>query len=198
MNKDLLLDYKNHRDIKLIAVTDRKNCKGNFLVQLEKVALSKPAAIILREKDLEEEEYYSLALRVKKICEDNNITLILHNYIKTALKLDIKKIHLPLSVLEKTDKRELEDFETIGVSVHSIEEANKAFESGATYITAGHIFETDCKAGLLGRGIGFLKEIVENTTLPVYAIGGISVDNIDEVLATGCSGVCVMSETNKI
>lgn len=198
MNEDLLLDLNNHRNIKLLAVTDRKNCRGDFLVQLEKVAGLKPEAIILREKDLDEEEYYALAVNVKKICENNGVPLIIHNFISAALRLGIKKVHLPLCVLEQADKRKLNAFEAIGVSIHSMEDLKRACELGATYLIAGHIFETDCKAGLLGRGTAFLKEIADNTSLPVYAIGGIGISNIDKVLATGCAGVCVMSETNKI
>ncbi len=66
-------------------------------------------------------------------------------------------------------------------------------EEGADFIVAGHIYETDCKKGLPGRGIDFLTSIVEQVDIPVYAIGGIRGSNIDEVASAGASGACQMS-----
>ena len=64
---------------------------------------------------------------------------------------------------------------------------------GCTYVTAGHVFDTDCKRGLPGRGLGFLKEVCGSVSIPVYAIGGIGPDNIADVRKTGAAGACVMS-----
>ena len=86
-----------------------------------------------------------------------------------------------------------EGFETVGVSVHSIEEAVFVQSRGAAYITAGHIFPTDCKKGLPPRGVDFLREICTEVHIPVYAIGGITPENIHLVKASGAAGVCVMS-----
>ena len=77
--------------------------------------------------------------------------------------------------------------------MHSIEQAFKAYECGAHYLTAGHIFATDCKKGLPPKGIGLIKEITSALPLPVYAIGGISRDNAQTAVDAGAAGVCVMS-----
>ena len=95
-----------------------------------------------------------------------------------------------------TDK-EKDCFEVIGVSTHSVEQAKKAKKLGASYITAGHVFVTDCKKGLAPRGIGFLKDVCENVDIDVYAIGGISENNMDECIDAGARGVCMMSEFMK-
>ena len=84
-------------------------------------------------------------------------------------------------------------FDTIGVSTHTVQEAISAQQNGATYITASHIFATDCKKGLQPRGLGFLKDVCESVSIPVYAIGGISPENIDMVRKCGAGGACVMS-----
>ncbi len=47
---------------------------------------------------------------------------------------------------------------------------------GASYLTAGHIYATDCKRGLPPRGLGFLKEVCREVSIPVYGIGGIKFD----------------------
>ena len=64
---------------------------------------------------------------------------------------------------------------------------------GCTYITAGHVFDTDCKKGLPGRGIEFLQEVCDSISIPAYAIGGINSENYNEVKKVGVAGVCVMS-----
>lgn len=61
---------------------------------------------------------------------------------------------MPLRLMNENIAKE---FETVGVSVHSADEAVLAEKMGATYVTAGHIFATDCKKGLEPRGIEFLK-----------------------------------------
>ena len=82
----------------------------------------------------------------------------------------------------------------------SVEEAKEAQKLGATYLTAGHIYTTDCKKGLPPRGLDFLREICNAVTIPVYAIGGIhaGTGQIREVMECGASGACIMSEMMKI
>ena len=64
---------------------------------------------------------------------------------------------------------------------------------GANYITAGHIFETDCTKDIPGRGLDFLREVCSAVSIPVYAIGGISKDNFMKIQETGAAGACIMS-----
>jgi thiamine-phosphate pyrophosphorylase len=81
----------------------------------------------------------------------------------------------------------------IGRSVHSLEDAVQAAKAGADYVTFGHVFPTNTHPGLPPRGLHQLEEIVHKVEVPVLAIGGITTDNLDEVLATGCAGVAVIS-----
>jgi thiamine-phosphate pyrophosphorylase len=81
----------------------------------------------------------------------------------------------------------------VGVSVHSADEARFAATRGAAYLVAGHIFPTESKAGRAPRGLGFLSEICETVSVPVYAIGGISERNIAEIKQAGAAGACLMS-----
>lgn len=75
------------------------------------------------------------------------------------------------------------------------EEAIEAQKIGATYISAGHIFATDCKKDLPPRGLEFLKEVCNSVTIPVYAIGGIKLSDVqmDEIIKCGAKGGCIMS-----
>ena len=174
----------------ILCITNRKLCSGDFLTQVEKIAGAHPKAIILREKDLSEQEYESLGT---KVVEKYNTPCILHSFPHAAKKLGCNGIHLPLPLLEKMTVKEKKGFSVLGASCHSLEDALRAWKLGCTYITVGHIFDTDCKAGIPGRGLDFLKEICGNVEIPVYAIGGIAPENIKKVKDAGAFGACVMS-----
>lgn len=177
---------------KIICVTNRKLAKAEFISQIKKVIDLGVKTIILREKDLSQKEYLKLAGEVLDVCKKENINCIFHNFISVAKFYNHKKIHLPLRVLEQEYKN-LKEFDEIGASIHSIEEAKKAESLGATYISAGHIFVTDCKKGLEPRGIEFLENVCKNVNIPVYAIGGINLNNINLTINAGAKGACIMS-----
>lgn len=98
-----------------------------------------------------------------------------------------------MPVLREMSEKERSAFEIMGASCHSVDEARQAQALGCTYITAGHVFATDCKKGLAPRGTGFLREVCEAVNIPVYGIGGIGAGNIAEVQRAGAKGACVMS-----
>lgn len=177
----------------IICVTNRTLCKRDFLQQITEIAAAKPQSIILREKDLSEDAYAALAREVTAVCQAYDIPCTLHNFVQTAIPLGAERIHLPMPVLRTLTAAEKAAFSVIGASVHAPEEAAEAEMLGAAYLTAGHIFTTDCKKGLPGRGLDFLSAVCRSVRIPVYAIGGISPGNIAEIRHTGAAGACVMS-----
>lgn len=177
----------------LICITNRKLCSNNFLDQIEMIASAHSKAIVLREKDLSEKEYEQLARQVMQICQKHGTQCILHSFSNVAIALGAVAVHMPLPLLQKMIPQEKSHFQIIGASCHSLEEAKEAQDLGCTYITAGHIFLTDCKKGLPGRGLSFLEEICKAVRIPVYAIGGISSQNMESVRKTGAAGACIMS-----
>ena len=187
-------EYKN-----VIAVTNRKLSSRPFMEQMERVVKLHPKAVILREKDLSEEEYAELAAQILTLCKQYQVPCMLHTYLETARKLQHPYIHLSLFLLKENSEK-LSDFLAVGCSIHSVEEAKEAQKLGATYLTAGHIYTTDCKKGLPPRGLDFLREVCNAVTIPVYAIGGIhaGTGQIREVMECGASGACIMSEMMKI
>lgn len=177
----------------IICITNRKLCKGNFLERMDEIARHKPKAVILREKDMSEEEYAILAKEVMKICQNYDVTCVLHSFVKNAVNLGAKALHLPLPLLRQMKESERVGFKEIGTSCHSTADAAEAEQLGCTYIIAGHIFETDCKKGVPPRGLSFLSEVCQTVKIPVYAIGGINSENIASVKKAGAKGGCVMS-----
>lgn len=178
---------------KVICITNRALCREDFLTRIERIAQAKPDGIILREKDLPEDAYTELARKVQAVCTAHDVPLHLHSYPQAALALGAEKLHLPLPVLQEMPETLRKSLPSFGVSCHSLEDAAKAQALGASYLIAGHIFATDCKRGLPGRGTAFLRRVCQSTPLPVYAIGGITPDNVSAIRQAGAAGVCVMS-----
>ena len=177
----------------LICVTNRALCREDFLTRVERLAKAHPTAILLREKDLTEAEYVELAGKVLCICKKHNTICILHNYANAARLLHHSALHLPLPVLRTLSDSEKCNYQILGASCHSVTDAKEAEALGCTYITAGHVFDTDCKRGLPGRGLEFLREVCSSVSIPVYGIGGICPENLSPVRETGAAGACIMS-----
>jgi thiamine-phosphate pyrophosphorylase len=177
---------------KLIAVTNRTLCLGDFTEQIRILCRAGIDRIVLREKDLSEDAYEELAKEVLSVCKEYQTELVLHQNIHTARKLGIKKIHLSVPMALE-HRSELKDFELVGVSTHSPEQLEQAESCGADYVFYGHVFQTDCKKGVPPRGLEALRDICKKADVPVYAIGGISPDNMKQAVDAGASGVCVMS-----
>ena len=180
-----------------IVITNRHLVQGDFLKQLEKVTKLHPHALILREKDLTDDAYESLAKKVFDLCKREDITFFLHTKIEIARKIGCQNIHLSIPVLKglsETEKKALtEDFCEISISCHSMEDVEIAMAGGATQIILGTIFETECKKGVLGKGVEFVREICQKCPLPVYAIGGMNLQRLPIVIDAGAAGCCMMS-----
>ena len=176
----------------LIVITNRHLCSGDFLAQLRKVAALQPPALILREKDLSDEAYLALAGQVRSICEEEDVPFFIHGKIEIARKLNCSNIHIPLPALAQLGARP-EGFSCVSTTSHSMEEMRKAVALGADRILLGTIFETECKKGLRGKGLSFVREICAVCPVPVYAIGGIKESDTCDVMEAGAAGGCMMS-----
>lgn len=189
--------YKN-----MIAVTNRhlldaaSDPADALLEKLESLSKLGVKAIVLREKDLSSKKYEALAAKAIDICRQNNTPLILHTFAVPARNLGHRSVHLPLPDLYRiygNYRKKLSAFDNIGTSVHSVQDMMTAMQCGATYVFAGNIYPTDCKTGLPGRGLDFLAQVCSISTVPVYAIGGVTPEKMPELLMAGASGGCMMS-----
>lgn len=174
---------------KRIAISNRHICRIPLPEQVRRLE-GRIDILILREKDMPEQDYEELAARVKEVCGETGITLICHTFPGAAERIGCPRIHLPFP---RFMKEQPGGFEKIGVSVHSLKEALAAERAGADYLIAGNIFETACKEGLPGKGTDFLREICEAAAIPVYGLGGITEENEDRIRKAGAAGACRMS-----
>lgn len=185
------MKQSDYRDC--IAITNRHLAGREYLEQIKRIASLGPHALILREKDLTDEEYEAYAAKVKPICDAYGVLFYLHGHIGSAKRFG-RNVHLPFGgFLELYEAGGLHDLQNISVACHSLEEAIQADTYGASQIILGTIFETDCKKGLKGRGTDFVRRVSAACKIPVYAIGGIKPENLNEVKAAGAAGGCMMS-----
>ena len=171
----------------MIAITDRRVCVRPLHEQVSLIAEAGAEMVILREKDLPDGEFRELAILCMEACGD--VPFLINSKVDVAREIGVSRVHLPMPVLRETD---VSDFELVGASVHSVEEAVEAEKLGADYLIAGHVFTTACKQSD-PRGVPFLESVCRSVDVPVYGIGGIGPDNVGMVRDAGAAGVCSMS-----
>ena len=142
----------------IIAITDSRICKGDLLERIELLAQSGVKAIILREKQLEASEYRALAEQSLAICARAGVACILHSFIEVARELKASALHCQSSQIAHLPRLR-QEFATLGVSVHSVEEYRAARE-WVDYVIVGHIFASSCKVGVEPKGLKLLESII--------------------------------------
>ncbi|GAX89896.1 thiamine phosphate synthase [Effusibacillus lacus] len=174
-------------------ITDGMRQADELGLIVEKALRGGADTIQLRYKSAPALDLYSLGQRIKPIVDSFGANLLINDRIDVALALDADGVHLAGKSLPVDVTRHItgERF-LLGCSVHSVEEARTAEQKGASYITFGHIFPTSSKPGLPPQGIEGLRKVVESVEIPVLAIGGITIQNIDQVLSTGCAGIAAI------
>ncbi len=196
-------DHPISANFEIILVTARALSKHPLLTQLERVLhrqslsdkhLPRPHRIILREKDLSDTDYTQLAASVAALCTEEEIHFMWQSHVSAA-RSEVAHIQMGMGdFCQLTQGGGQPPFESCWVSVHSPAEAHLAEQRGASALIYGHVYETACKSGLPPRGLNALREIIELSSLPVYAIGGIaSMSQIAELEKLGCAGACIMS-----
>lgn len=179
---------------KLQLVTNRNLIKRSLMAILAEALAGGLEAVQLREKDLLARDLYQLAQEISLLTEQWRVPLIVNDRVDVALAVKAAGVHLGQQGLPVALARRLMGKQAIiGVSTHNVAEAVKAARDGADYINVGHIFPTDCKPGLPARGTALLTAVKEAVNIPVLALGGINLNNVEEALCAGADGIAVMS-----
>ncbi len=182
-------------DMRVYAVTDRHWLNGETLYsQVEKALEGGATFIQLREKKLDEESFLKEAIEIQKLCKKYHVPFVINDNVDIALKINADGVHVGQSDMEAGDVRaKLGKDKIIGVSAHTVEEALTAQKKGADYLGVGAVFPTSSKDDVSVLSFETLKEICQAVSIPVVAIGGISIDNIDKLYGSGIDGVAVIS-----
>jgi len=178
----------------LILITDRRLCQRLSLEEAVARAVAGGVNVVqLREKDLAAVQLVPLADRLRAITQGKAL-LIVNRRLDVALLCAADGVHLPERGPSVAATRRLAgDGFIIGRSVHSVEEAVKAQEEGADYVQVGAIFPTRSHPGVSPGGPALLESVAARVTIPILAVGGITAENVGQVMRAGASGAAVIS-----
>jgi len=180
----------------LYVVTDRKASGGRAESEVSRLAFAGGADVVqLRMEGYPKKEVLEQARLIKEYADEYSKLFIVNDHVDIAIESDADGVHLGQSDMSVEDARKILDIEKlIGVTVHNVEEAMKAEEDGADYISVGSIFKTTVKHDAIQNlGLDVVFNIRQAVDIPLIAIGGINRGNIQDVIRAGADGVAVVS-----
>lgn len=178
---------------KLYLVTNSdKYDEEEFLQRIEDALKGGVDILQLREKEKTDFEILNLGKKVKKICDEYKIPLLIDDKPHLAWALGCG-VHVgaddfPIYLCRKL----LGEKALIGATAKSVEAAKKAQEEGANYLGVGAIFETKTHVKTKRTSVETFKEIKKSVDIDVYAIGGLNIDNVDILKNSKSDGICVV------
>ena len=186
----------NREALRLYLVTNRyQDSLESFLEKIETACRSGVTIVQLREKNLTTNQYYQLAKQVKEITDAYQVPLIIDDRLDVCLAVDAAGLHIGDDELPVPVARQVLGPEKIlGVTAKTIKRALEAETSGADYLGTGAIFPTTTKENAPITLISTLKTICQTVAIPVVAIGGLTSENIDQLMGTGIAGVAVVRD----
>ncbi len=182
-------------DLLLYAVTDRHWLDKRSLKEVVKESLDGGVTFVqLREKTLEDDKFLEEAKELKQLCKEYDVPFVINDNVDIAIAMDADGVHVGQSDMEAGNVREkLGPDKIIGVSAQTVEQAVLAEQRGADYLGVGAVFPTGSKDDAVEVSHETLKAICEAVSIPVIAIGGISVGNVKELAGSGIVGIAVIS-----
>ncbi len=182
--------------LRLYAVTDRPAgvSEKEMLDRLQAALEGGVTMVQLREKDLDEDQYVSLAKRALKLCGRFGAPLIIDDQIEVALKSGADGVHLGAEDIPVGEARALGgDSLIIGATAKTAVQALEAQAQGADYLGVGAVFPSSTKPDAVRTPVETLTEICRSVKIPAVAIGGIDEENLCRLRGTGIAGVAVVS-----
>jgi thiamine-phosphate pyrophosphorylase len=174
-------------------ITDKSSCGIPLYETVFTVLKAGIRFIQYRQKEGSRRELYEEAAKFRKLTRYFNAALIINDHADIALAVDADGVHLGQDDLPLAEARKVMGKKIVGISTHDLGQAKDAEAGGADYIGYGPVFRTTTKDAGEPRGVDNLRLIKLNVRIPVIAIGGINVDNIEAVMNAGADAVAVAS-----
>jgi thiamine-phosphate pyrophosphorylase len=184
------------KDFKLYAITGEEFHQGRDLIEvMEEAILGGVDIIQLRDKTSNKREVLRKAKALRELTKKHDVLFIVNDHIDVALTVDADGIHIGQDDLPLADARRIVGDKIIGISTHKIEEAREAELGGADYIGVGPVFYTNSKVDVVDPvTTTYIEQVAAEINIPFVAIGGIKLDNVDQVLKVGAKRICMISE----
>lgn len=181
--------------MRIYAVTDRRWLKDTDLPTVCRSILESGATFLqLREKDLRQDEFLREAEELQALCREYHVPFVVNDSVETALEMDADGVHVGQSDLRGRDLRAMLGVgKLLGISAGTVEQAVAAERAGADYIGVGAVFDTGTKADARMISQETLREITKSVSIPVVAIGGITLGNMEQLAGSGIDGIAVVS-----
>ena len=182
----------------IYTVTDRAWTGNMSLYDQVEAALKGGATMVqMREKGLTDEnvqDYLEEARRLRRLTERYNVPFLIDDHVKLALLCGADGVHVGQSDMEAGRAREiLGPDKILGVTAKTVEQALKAQDQGADYLGSGAVFGTSTKSDALPMTKERLGEICRSVSIPVVAIGGICLENIEKLQGSQVAGAAIVS-----
>jgi thiamine-phosphate pyrophosphorylase len=155
--------------------------------------------IQLRAKKSSVDEILALAEKILPITRRANVGLVINDHLEIARDLGAEFCHLGQEDFFDAGYKSVSELRTpnselrIGLSTHAPEQAQRALDAGADYLAIGPVYATGTKPGAKPVTLDYVRWAVEHATVPWFAIGGINLQTLDDVLAAGAKRVCIVS-----
>jgi thiamine-phosphate pyrophosphorylase len=179
----------------LYAITGENYHPGRSMLEVMEAAIAGGADIIqLRAKDAPKDEVLEKARALRELTLRHGVPFIVNDYPEIAHAVCADGVHIGQEDLSVAEARALLGPNAIiGVSTHSIEQARAAERSGADYIGVGPVYSTGTKPGRKAVTLSYVREVAAEIRIPWVAIGGIDLQNVDDVLSAGAPSICAVS-----
>lgn len=193
------MESKALRDIlKLYFIFGSRNCLKNPLEVLQEAVAGGITMFQFREKGqgaFTGAEKVQFAKKLQEICRKNKIPFIVDDDIDLALELDADGVHIGQEDDPVHEVRKRIGDKILGVSAYTMEEVEKAIKDGADYLGIGPVFPTSTKEDAKAvQGTALMKEVrKKGIDIPIVGIGGIKVNNAQEVIEAGADGISVIT-----
>ena len=172
--------------------------EAEFLRRVEDALNGGVTILQLREKDKTTREYIDIAVKVHEIAKKYNVPLIIDDRVDVAMAVDAEGVHVGQSDMPvDIARRILGENKIIGATAKTVEAAKEAYENGADYLGVGAIYPTTTKVKTVLTSVETLAEICKAVPIPVNAIGGLNINNVDILEGVDIDGVCVVSAIMK-
>lgn len=181
--------------IQLYVIADRRICGYRDIEEVVGQAIEGGAQMIqYRDKDSGEADFLSIASKLKAVCKERGVPFIVNDRADIAREVNADGVHLGQKDLSIDEAKKILGSDVIiGKSASTIDQAKEAEEEGADYLGIGPIFDTLSKEITEPIGLSIVPEARHSLRIPFYLIGGITKDNLDQIIEAGATRIAVIS-----